>query len=108
LTGIWGRVIGQRDGKFREVDRAGKLLGLGEVASLKQIKAGYRKLAHSYHLDLDEADEGRKEAMRELNRAYELLEDYCSNYKCSFGEEDVARAYPDEAYLERWRKKWSM
>jgi DnaJ-class molecular chaperone len=93
---------------FEEIDRARKLLGLGEVASLKQVKAAYRKLAYSYHPDLDEADEDRKEVMREINWAYELLEDYCSNYKYSFGEEDVARAYPNEEYLKRWHEKWSI
>jgi DnaJ-class molecular chaperone len=93
---------------FEEIDRARRLLGLGEAASLNEIKAAYRRLARSNHPDLAEADEGRKEAMRELNWAYGLLEDYCSNYKYSFGKEDVARAYPNEAYLEQWREKWSM
>ena len=93
---------------FEEIDKARKLLELGEVASLGDIKTAYRRLAHRHHPDLRDRDEDRKEAMRELNWAYELLEDYCSNYKYSFGEEDVARAYPNEAYLERWREKWSM
>lgn len=94
--------------KFEEIDKARKLLGLGKVASLEQIKAAYRRLAHSYHPDLDESDEVRKEAMREINWAYELLEDYCSKYKYSFREEEVARAYPDEAYLKWWRENWSV
>ena len=94
--------------KFEEIDRARKLLGLGKVASLDEIKTAYRRLAHRHHPDLRGRDEGRKEAMRELNWAYELLEDYCSNFKYSFGAEEVARAYPNEAYLERWREKWSM
>jgi len=93
---------------FDEIDRARKLLGLSEIASLKQIKAAHRKLAHSYHPDLDEADESRKEAMQEINWAHDLLEDYCSNYKYSFGEEDVARAYPNELHLKQWHEKWSM
>jgi hypothetical protein len=44
--------------------------------------------------------------MRELNLAYQLLEEYCSNYKYSFREEDVDRAYHVEAYLKWWRKNW--
>jgi hypothetical protein len=46
--------------------------------------------------------------MRELNRAYELLQEYCRRYKYSFRAEDVARAYPDEAYLKWWRENWSV
>lgn len=92
--------------RFEEIEKARKLLGLGEVASLNEIRAAYRKLARRYHPDLRHADEGHKEAMRELNRAHELLEDYCSNYKYSFREEDVARAYPNEAYLRWWRQNW--
>ena len=93
---------------FEEIDKARKLLGLGKVASLNEIKASYRKLAHRYHPDLDGGDEDREKTMAELNWAYELLEDYCGRYKYSFREEEVARAYPDEAYLEQWRERWSM
>jgi len=91
---------------FEEIDEARQLLGLGEVASLDEIKAAYRKLAHRCHPDLGDTDEGHKEAMIELNWAYELLEDYCRNYKYSFREEDVARAYPNEAYRKWWRENW--
>ena len=91
---------------FEEIDRARKLLGLGEIGSLDEIKAAYRRLARCYHPDLSGGDEGCEEAMRELNWAYELLEDYCRNYKYSFGEEDVVRTYPDEAYHKWWRENW--
>jgi len=91
---------------FEEIDRARKLLGLGEVASLKEIKAAYGRLARRHHPDLGHTDKDHKEAMRELNWAYELLEDYCSNYRYSFGEKEVARAYPNEAYRKWWRENW--
>jgi len=93
---------------FEEIDEARRLLGLGEVADLNEIKAAYRRLSHRYHPDLRNGDEDTREAMIKLNRAYELLEDYCRRYKYSFGEEAVARAYPDEAYFKWWRENWSV
>jgi DnaJ-class molecular chaperone len=91
---------------FEEIDKARKLLGLGEVASLEEIRIAYRRLARRYHPDLGGGDEDQENVIRELNWAYELLEDYSNRYKYTFAKEDVARAYPHEAYLERWREKW--
>ena len=34
---------------FNEIDEARRLLGLGEVATLKEIKSAYRRLAHRHH-----------------------------------------------------------
>jgi len=92
---------------FEEIDRARKILGLGETATLAEIKAAYRELAQRYHPDCT-GDSEDQTLMGELNRAYELMEDYCSKYKYAFGENEVARAYPKEAYLRWWRKNWRM
>lgn len=92
--------------RFEEIDKARKLLGLGELDSLDEIKSAYRRLAHRYHTDLSGGGEGCEETMRKLNWAYELLEDYCSRYKYGFGEKEVARAYPQEAYFKWWRENW--
>jgi curved DNA-binding protein CbpA len=37
---------------FEEVDKAKRLLGLSEVASFREIRTAYRRLAHRYHPDL--------------------------------------------------------
>ena len=39
---------------FEEIDKARKLLGLGEAATLKQIKQAYRQMAFRYHPDKGE------------------------------------------------------
>jgi hypothetical protein len=44
--------------------------------------------------------------MKELNQSYELLMDYCSRYRYTFGWEDVARAYPEEDYYRRYAYGW--
>lgn len=66
--------------KWSKIKAAGELLGLGEAASLAEIKKAYRRLAKQYH-----PDTGTKEAggrvdsgkIRELTAAYRLLLGYC-------------------------------
>ena len=93
---------------FMEIDRARKVLGLGETATLKKIKRAYNTLAHKYHPDKHGPAIGNEseEMMKRLNWAYKLLMDYCNNYKYSFGEEDVKRTYPVEEFMRNWHKKW--
>jgi len=37
--------------RFRDIDEARKILGLGETASLAEIKRAYRTLSLKYHPD---------------------------------------------------------
>jgi len=91
---------------FIEIDEARKILGLGDVATLKEIKGAYRRLARRYHPDRHTGSDQGQEAMKKLNWAYKLLEDYCRAYKYSFREEDVARTYPHEEQMRKWRENW--
>jgi DnaJ-class molecular chaperone len=92
---------------FSEIEEARKLLGLGEAATLKEIKTAYRKLAHRHHPDKHRGDDSTEsENMKRLNWAYKLLMDYCNEYKYSFKEEDVARTYPHDEYLRTFKEKW--
>jgi len=92
---------------FNEIEEARQLLGLGEAATLKEIKTAYRKLAHRHHPDKqNEDDNPENETMKRLNLAYHLLTDYCNEYKYSFREEAVARTYPQEEYLRTFKEKW--
>jgi DnaJ-class molecular chaperone len=93
---------------FKEIEEARKLLGLGEAATLKEIKTAYRKLAHRHHPDKhnNSVREGPAESMKRLNWAYKLLMEYCDNYKYSFKEEDIARTYSYDEYLRTFKEKW--
>lgn len=92
---------------FEEIDKARRLLGLGEFASLKDIKRAYRKRAFLYHPDKSSSQSAEgEEMMKRLNRAYKLLREYVAQYKYSFTEEDVRRAYPDDDYLRRYVYGW--
>ena len=92
---------------FNEIEEARTLLGLGEAATLKEIKRAYRTLAHRHHPDKLEGDDSTKsEAMKRLNRAYKLLMDYCTEYKYSFKEDDIARTYSYDEHLRTYKDKW--
>ena len=93
---------------FDEIEEARKLLGLGEAATLKEIKTAYRGMAQRHHPDKHGgAETGETEIMKRLNRAYKLLMDYCADYKYSFRQEDITRVYPEEEDYKRWHEKWS-
>ena len=92
---------------FNEIEEARKLLGLGEAATLKEIKRAYRTLAHHHHPDkLGGDDSTESETMKQLNWAYKLLMDYCSEYKYSFKEDDIARTCSYDEYLRTFKDKW--
>ena len=93
---------------FKEIDEARRLLGLGEAATLKEIKSAYRRLASRYHPDKQSGSihAESQEMMKRLNWAYKLLTEYCSHYKYTFREEDVARTYPHDEYLRKYYYGW--
>jgi len=92
---------------FEEIDKARKLFGLGEFASIDEIKQAYRNKAFLYHPDMSGSENAKGEdMMKSLNQAYELLMEYRSRYKYSFKEDDIDRAFPDEAYMRRYVYGW--
>ena len=94
---------------YNQIDEARKLLELSDAATLKEIKSAYKALAKRYHPDKnsDSSDTtDTTEMMQKLNAAYQLLMSYCTDYKYSFCQEDVARTYPEEEYLRRFYYGW--
>ncbi|MDD4909671.1 MAG: DnaJ domain-containing protein [Candidatus Omnitrophica bacterium] len=78
---------------FKQIDEARKLLGLGEYASLEEIKDAYRDLSLKYHPDrCKEADKKRcEEAFKKINHAMDIIGSYCANYRYSFNEKEVRK-----------------
>lgn len=76
---------------FYEVDMARKVFGLGEDASLDEIKDAYRKLSLKYHPDrcAEEEKIPCEERMKEVNHAKDIVMMYCTGYRFSFREKDV-------------------
>ena len=78
---------------YSELLQAQELLGLGERASLKEIKERYRELARQHH-----PDAGGEEnlTMQGINAAYALLLTYVEAYRFSFAEEEFYEQQPEE------------
>ena len=92
---------------FEEIDTARNLLGLGDAATLKEIKRAYRQKAFQHHPDKSRGGKKQdEEMMKRLNWAYKVLTEYCANYKYSFKEEAVAKTYPYDEYLRKYQHGW--
>ena len=91
---------------FEEIDRARRRLHLRDAATLQEIKQSYKREAHRHHPDKADGEVVDPETMKRLNRAYEILVDYCSRYSYTFTREDVARTYVDEDYHRRYTYGW--
>jgi DnaJ-class molecular chaperone len=91
---------------YEDIDRARKLLGLGEAASLREITESYRQMAHLSHPDTGGDDCENDEHMKELNWAYEVLSEFCAVYKYTFTREDFERTHPEERLKRRYVDGW--
>ena len=93
---------------FEDISRARAILGLGETATAKQVKAAYRKLAKRHHPDKSPGADTKTgtPAMAEINKAYHILEQYLANYRYSFEKETFAGIYPEEEYHKRYTYGW--
>lgn len=71
------------------LDAARRLLGLGESASLAEIKGAYRRLLQEVHPDRN-TDPQAADRLKAISAAYELLEEYALNFKHTFnGDQDA-------------------
>lgn len=98
--------MGDNDISFKQIDEARKTLGLGESATLREIKREYRDLSKKYHPDQckKKAVEEYGKKMRKINDAYAILMRYCESYRYSFRREDVADFH--SKYMESFRGDW--
>lgn len=97
--------------EFKDIDKARKLLGLGDYATLEEIKEAYKKLAVKYHPDKCEEVDKKKcgEMFKEVSQAKELITAYCAGYRYSFKEDDVNRSSiskEEYTYLKRFYDGW--
>jgi len=92
---------------YRELQEALTLFGLGERATLKQIRSRHRALAKAHHPDRGEAADPRE--MQRVNAAYRLLLSYCEGYRFDFGEQEFLEQVPEERLRRQfgWDPVWS-
>jgi DnaJ-class molecular chaperone len=86
---------------YERLKAARKTLGLGEEATMDEIKTAFRSLIRRWHPDkaVGNADGLHKEKSCEIIEAYKTVADYCKAYKISFSREAVSRYRPHE---ESW------
>ncbi len=75
--------------EFAEIEKARKLLALGEDATSSQIKQAYWNLSSENHPDKHPGDAEIQKRFEDISKAYELLMEYCQGERCSFREKDV-------------------
>lgn len=77
-----------------ELTEALRLLGLGERATLREIKAHHRELVKRHHPDSGTADD--PEMIRKVNAAYRIVHDYVAGYRFSFSSAEFYEQNPEE------------
>ena len=78
---------------FEQIDKARKQLGLGETATLEEIKSAYKELALKYHPDRCKGEKKKEceKIFKEISHAKDVLTAYCAGYQYSFKEKEVRR-----------------
>jgi len=79
---------------YAELHEARIVMGLGERATLKEIKTRHRELVKHYHPDTGNTDD--PETIRNVNAAYRVLIDYVTAYRFSFTEDEFYEQNPEE------------
>ena len=90
---------------YQELQQALAVFGLGERATLEQLRQRHRELARRCHPDHGGADD---DSIRRVNAAYQLLSDYCRSYRFSFAPEEFYEQYPEERLRRQfsWDRVW--
>jgi DnaJ-class molecular chaperone len=92
---------------YRQLREAMEVFGLGERATLAQIRARYRELAKAHHPDRGRATD--PETIRTVTNAYAVLMEYCNRYRYCFSEEEFLAQTPAERIKRQfgWDPVWS-
>jgi DnaJ-class molecular chaperone len=92
---------------YEGLKKALAIFGLGERATLRQIKARHRKLVKAHHPDHGSSRDPA--AIARINAAHAILMDYCENYRFSFSEEEFLEQRPEERIKRQfgWDPVWS-
>ena len=90
--------------EWAEIQAAAKLLGLGEKASLAEIKKAYRRLSKKHHPDVQKSAKQKagKVAMHELSEAYQTLLHYCTHYRFPLKPGENEQLDAEDWWFERF------
>jgi hypothetical protein len=91
--------------EWEAIQAAAELLGLGEKASLAEIKKAYRRLSKKHHPDVKHSGahkEGAEKHMHELTEAYQTLLRYCGSYRFPLVPGDDEHLEGEDWWFERF------
>lgn len=88
--------------QWQRIAAAAQVLGLGERASLEEIKKAYRRLSKRHHPDLAADPEGAGRRMHELTEAYQVLSAYGGRYRLPLAPGDDEILDDEEWWMNRF------
>lgn len=93
-----------------ELEKAYRVLKVEKTATLEEIRNSYRELAKKYHPDLYQNNPLvylAEEKSKEVNEAYEVLEDYLENKEKYFYEEESYNSQYEDLKTDKYQKHYS-
>lgn len=93
-----------------ELEKTYEILKVKKNANLEEIKKSYKELTKKYHPDLYQNNplaELAEEKLKEINEAYELLENYFKNKKNDFYETKEQNIQYKDIETDKYQKHYS-
>ncbi len=78
---------------YEDLLEALKIFGLRDRATLAEVRKRHRSLVKEFHPDKGNSD---SEEIRRINLAYDILKEYCANYRYSFSLDEYLQQNPEE------------
>jgi DnaJ-class molecular chaperone len=85
---------------YAELQESLLVFGLGNRATLREIKARHRELVMRYHPDT--GGEHDHDQIRRVNAAYRVLLNYIESYHFSFSEDEFYGQNPEERLRQQF------
>jgi len=85
--------------KSEAISWALEVLDFPVLSTKEELKTRYHVLAKSVHPDCG----GDEVAMARVNEAYEIVKEYMDNFKFTFSDEEIAKQFPQELHVNRFR-----
>lgn len=82
---------------WKDIDRARRVLGVSEFATLQEIRTLFRNKLKQSHPDAG----GDRNETRQIVEAWKVLRHYCENFRFRFNEDEVKRNETPEERLAR-------
>ena len=88
--------------EWKEVFEAKEILGLGDSATLGELKRSYRNRCKEYHPDIAGDDKAKGDMMRKLTRAYDVLLNHYNQFKIPLIPRDGEVIEAEDWWMDRF------